>query len=274
MVELNYGKYPVPKTLMQVIELKKDLNEKGLLPFGDLLGYYFAVEDLDSRYLNTPLDLIAFARPGVDGIHYGFLTDFGLVEDLEEAYIVRVTPMDFDDPVKIVARNLRDFMRMVCYSPISLHWLDMNSSAEQCEKAKQLDAESLQDADSMGTREVFKKDFQLEPIEDIYSFLKSVQNERAGKIVLPTGDGIGIVNKSNENQSHHLFAVSRDQSLEFKEVKRFFESATLEAKLAFLRDAQSFGLLMDCKDMKLYLRDQLIAMGLKDEAERIMHPDL
>lgn len=118
MNDINYGKYSIPKTLLQLIDLQADLAKKGLLPYGDLIGYYFSLDDI--RYLDTPLDLLSFARPGADGIHYGFLTDFGLVEDLEEAYIVRVSPMDFDDPVKIVSRNLRDFLRKVAVLRASL----------------------------------------------------------------------------------------------------------------------------------------------------------
>src|SRR4051812_6794650 len=98
MIQLNYGKYSIPKSLDKLITLEKQLNHEGVLNYGGLLGYYFSYEGIDSRYLNTPLDLISFARPGVDGIHYGFLTDFGQVKNLETAYIVRVSPMDFDDP--------------------------------------------------------------------------------------------------------------------------------------------------------------------------------
>lgn len=113
MIDLNYGKYSIPKTLKKIIDLQNQLVNEGLLEYGDLLGYYFSYEGPDSRYLNTPLDVISFARPGVDGIHFGFLTDFGQVEDLENAYIVRVSPMDFDGPVKIVARNIQDFLRII-----------------------------------------------------------------------------------------------------------------------------------------------------------------
>ncbi|WP_423408240.1 hypothetical protein AABM38_21745 [Heyndrickxia sp. MSNUG] len=94
---INYGKYSVSEDLQQLFDLQADLAKKDLLPYGDLLGYYFSLDDI--RYLNTPLDLLSFARPGGDGIHYGFLTDFGLVKALEEAYIVRVSPMDIDDSV-------------------------------------------------------------------------------------------------------------------------------------------------------------------------------
>ncbi len=122
------------KSLYKIIELQKHLHKDGLLDHGDLLGYYFSHEGLDSRYLNTPLDVISFATPGSDGIHYGFLTDFGQVEDLEKAYIVRVSPMDFDEPVKIIARNIDDFMRILCFSPIVLDLVDISTSESDFEK--------------------------------------------------------------------------------------------------------------------------------------------
>jgi hypothetical protein len=63
------------------------------------------LEKSNFRYFITPPDLITFISTGGDGIHFGFLTDFGQVEDLEEAYIVCVSPTN-DPPLKIVARNL------------------------------------------------------------------------------------------------------------------------------------------------------------------------
>lgn len=141
MIKQNYGKYPIPKRLNELIDIQKRVNEQGLEKYGDMLGYYFSLEGIDTRYLNTPLDVIAFARPGVDGIHYGFLTEFGQVDDLH------------------------------------------NSQAED-----------------------------------------------------------------------------------------FFSHATYESKLAFLRDAQSKGLLFDNVAVKHFLKEQLRSMQLLDEAERISFP--
>lgn len=60
------------------------------------------------RYMATPPDVIPFAHAGVDGIHYGFLTDFGLEKDLSQAPIVCVSPVDWTG-VWVVARHLQDF---------------------------------------------------------------------------------------------------------------------------------------------------------------------
>lgn len=63
----------------------------------------------------SPYDVIPFANIGCDGIHYGFITDFGMVSDLENAFIACISPMDdFDAHIKIVARNIREFVSLVC----------------------------------------------------------------------------------------------------------------------------------------------------------------
>jgi hypothetical protein len=265
----HYGKYSVPQTLLQVIDLQAELAKEGLLRYGDLLGYYFSLDEI--RYLNTPLDLLSFANPGGDGIHYGFLTDFGLVGDLEDAYIVRVSPMDFDDPVKIVARNLRDFLRMMYCAPASLDLLDINSTEAYCKEMGREDSIIIRENQSPQVRRIFMENFQLEPIQDIYSYLTSVKNERSKQTVLRTNNGLEVVNKiSSDALTHMTLELNRNQTLKPHEVKAFFEAASPEAKLGFLRDAQSYELIFDNEEVKEYLREQLLLLNLVDEAERIM----
>jgi hypothetical protein len=269
---INYGKYPVPKTLLQVIDLQAELAKEGLLRYGDLLGYYFSLDDF--RYLNTPLDLLSFASTGGDGIHYGFLTDFGLVEDLEEAYIVRVSPMDFDDPIKIVARNLRDFLRMMYCAPASLDLLDINSTEEYCKEMGREDSIIIGEYQSPQVRMIFMETFQLEPLQDIYSYLTTVKNERSKQTVLRTNDGLGVVNNiSSHALTHMTLKLNRNLTLTLNEVYTFFEAASPESKLGLLRDAQSYGLIFDNEEVKEYLREQLLLLGIVDEAERIMFSD-
>lgn len=270
MSNLNYGRYSAPETLKQLINLQAELHQKRLLPYGDLLGYYFSNAEVGERYLNTPVDLIYFARPGMDGIHYGFLTDFGLVEDLEDAYIVRVSPMDFDDPVKIVAGNLKDFMRMLCYAPASLNLLEISSNQVYCKEVGHEDSIILEDESTMQVRTIFRDTFQLKPVKDIYSYLINVKDERTREIVVPTSDGVGVVNNISNAMEHPSFELNRDSSLEIDKVTSILEGAPPEAILGFIRDAQSFGLVFDNEEVKAYLRDQLLLLILPDEAERIM----
>ena len=124
---LNYGRYDVPENLRRLVELNEWLYKEQLLPYGDLLGLYFSLDAKSMRYHNTPLDVIPFARTGADGVHFGFLTDFGQVTTLEEAYIVRVAPMDFDAPVKMVARNFEQFVALLLQYRAAIEMLDTTS---------------------------------------------------------------------------------------------------------------------------------------------------
>ncbi|MFC0189409.1 hypothetical protein ACFFJY_13980 [Fictibacillus aquaticus] len=273
MANKSYGKYEVPETLKKIIALQNELKERGKLQYGDLLGLYFAIEGLESRYLNTPLDVIPFARPGVDGIHFGFLTEFGQVRDLEEAYIVRVIPMDFDDPVQIVARNIRDFMTLLCCHPPALEVLDNNVSEEYYLKVAEEYPDITGGSQKDEVKELFQQTFQLQPLPDILDYYNTDRNERYKEIVVETEDGIGVVNRASETEEHKRFDLRRQEELQLSKIQPFFSSAGYESRLAFLRDAQSLGLLHENGEVKSFLVDQLILMGLEDEAERLSHSD-
>ncbi|MEW9053487.1 MAG: hypothetical protein AB2392_20170 [Neobacillus sp.] len=276
MANVNYGKYRIPPTLIHIISLQNQLEQQGMLPYGDLLGFYFEVADLDSRYLNTPLDLISFARPGMDGIHYGFLTDFGGVGDLEDAYIVRVSPMDFEDPVKIVARNLHDFLRILCFTPNSLDILDITTSEAQFKHDTDLFSTKNDDEDQKRVREILQKEFSLEPIENLYDYLQQVKQERLNENVLATEDGIGVAVRSTAHESYvgeERYPLNPQEDLNTADVRRFFERASYPMKLAFLREVQSKGLIFDQPELKNYLKQQLQLMKLADEAVRIDFPE-
>ncbi|WP_153733068.1 hypothetical protein [Sporosarcina obsidiansis] len=63
MIAFNYGKYQVYTKLIQLIKLQEALNNERLLHYGDLLGYYFSLEWLDSRYLfHSSCLKLGFAR--------------------------------------------------------------------------------------------------------------------------------------------------------------------------------------------------------------------
>lgn len=91
----NFGKYYLPPTLRRLIDLQKVLDDPEQFYIG--LNFYLSLENF--RYFNTPSDVVVFGNIGVDGVHYGFLTDYGTVTDLEAAPIVCVCPMDFERPL-------------------------------------------------------------------------------------------------------------------------------------------------------------------------------
>lgn len=280
MIKLNYGKYAIPKKLNQIIELQQHLNDTGQLKYGDILGYYFSYENIDARYLNTPLDVIPFARPGTDGIHFGFLTDFGQVEDLHDAYIVRVSPMDFDAPVHIVARNIEDFIRNICFYPNAMDMLDITSKNNEVldflNQHPMLQKEMILNSNEYKIQRIVCDMFQLNPIENFENYFHLIHQQRTLETIRPTIDLIGIVKKDYDSEESlnnaGLFNVENRDQLTISEVKAFFETATYVAKLVFLRETQSKGLLWGNEDIKAFLKEQLRLMQLLDEAERICYP--
>jgi hypothetical protein len=275
-VKLNYGKYDIPKTLIEIINLQDQLKSEGLLPFGDLGGLYFSYEEIDTRYLNTPLDLISFARTGSDGVHFGFLTDFGQVNYLEDAYIARVSPMDSDAPVQVVARNLHDFLRLICFAPGAVEVVDITTSKDVFHNIPEIAATQTIEGNNAEIREALQKRFSLEPIKSLEGYLLEVKNERENEIVLPTEDSIGILNKvatkTGETTNQTLFKFEDNiLALDTDEVIHFFETSSFEAKLVFIRDAQSKALFYDDEEVILYLAEQLRKMHLDDEAVKITY---
>ncbi|AXI00646.1 hypothetical protein DV702_13500 [Sporosarcina sp. PTS2304] len=268
MIALNYGKYQAPALLLQIIELQEALTNEELLPYGDLLGYFFSLEGLDSRYLNTPLDVISFARTGVDGIHFGFLTDFGQVASLETAYIVRVSPMDYSQPVTLAAKNLRDFLKIIFFYPEAMDMLDSMQVSEVSLATHAIDSNE---------RRVIERIEKLIPSNPPLSFIayyKDMMNTRRNEVVLSTEDTIGIVSPQAVHTSSDTspFTLPAIEHMDIVAVQQFFRTASYEEKLAFIRDGQSKGLFFENESLQSYVKKQLVLLGLDDEAKRISYP--
>jgi hypothetical protein len=109
-------------------------------------------------------------------------------------------------------------------------------------------------------------------VDNIYSYYQKLRNERESETVLTTPDGIGVVYPQNEKGDHQTVKLGLQQTLYLEDFESIFKLVIVVSKLAFLRDAQSKGLIYDNEELKRFLKEQLIMMGLKDEAVRIEYP--
>ncbi|HLO97886.1 MAG TPA: hypothetical protein VK171_04760 [Fimbriimonas sp.] len=66
----------------------------------------------NAGYSSTPLNSVTFAGIGIDGIHFGSLTDTGLVDPM--APVVVTIPMSLGAPNFIVGESLYDFLCLGC----------------------------------------------------------------------------------------------------------------------------------------------------------------
>jgi hypothetical protein len=82
-------------------------NPGGAATFGNV-GLFLVRPPRRTRYASTPANTLAFAATGGDGVHFNFVLRQGEVH--ADSPIVMTVPMNFDRPLAIVGRDLRDFL--------------------------------------------------------------------------------------------------------------------------------------------------------------------
>ncbi|MGG0412245.1 hypothetical protein [Peribacillus simplex] len=269
----HLGKYlKMPPTFEKLQKLEEVIEKEG-----------YSLCDLDlclqldfPHYEMTPYDVIPFANIGCDGIHYGFLTDFGTVSDLENAFIVCISPMDdFDAHIKIVSRNIREFVSLVCTMKGATEISNFNLIKEEeryiallKELKKEENMEYVEQANYVV--EKIRYTIGCEIIENVYQYVeKEIMTAREKQTMLSTLDGLGIVSLDSMNRKHSIYKLKKDMEINLEDMKSFFNSATTESKLAFIRDAQFTCLISDEIQLKELVINELINLGLNEEAERL-----
>jgi len=273
-LDSNFGKYVVPPTLQRLIDLENDLGDTEDFFMG--LDFYLSLENF--RYFNTPSDVIVFGNIGANGIHYGFLTDYGSVTELEVAPIVCVRPMDFDTPIRIVARNLREFLRVnltdsaLFYNQISSEekyietkerWTteEENSPYQPTENEKQV-RERVQ--------RFLQENFQLPHIDNPYRYVQDVGLARQRNVCIQTMDGLGVTEPLLQHEKHSPFPLHKDTDPDLKLLQEYINSAPFASRLALFRDLQLNYILQDNHELYKIVIDTMNNMGLTDEASRLM----
>ncbi|MCT8137608.1 hypothetical protein H1D32_07510 [Anaerobacillus sp. CMMVII] len=129
--------------------------------------------------------------------------------------------MDFDAPVKIVARNFHDFLRIMSFSPNALDIFDISTNKSEFKETTDFNNER-----QAKVREMFTQKFQLEPIDSLYEYLQKVKQERENEIVVTTEDGIGVVNQNINLEVKHppIFDFEKEENLTINNVKLFLKT--------------------------------------------------
>ena len=134
----------------------------------DLSSLGFAQSDSEVIYYCTPKGAKIIGWAGTDGIHYCTIRGFG---DL----IFAVSPMNFGDCVHPIARNFEDLLRLL------LSCVDM-AALEQCyawdeEQFKAFLIDCPATEKQQAALDSIKKAFGLEPIDDVFRYVKELQAE-------------------------------------------------------------------------------------------------
>lgn len=271
-VQTIYGAYEIPKEIWKLYALEEELFTMdaslciiGLRPSTD-----------DDSYSITPPDCIPFASTGGDGIHFGFLTDFGTVPSLNEAPIICVSPTN-DPPIRYIADNLKDFFHLVTNLPYAemLEWIALNPDESSIQgKMKEFweDGSSEWKEKHEKVHQLFKNTFSDQPV-NVSEYVKEAQKKRLQSIVIPTKDRLGIKEYGNPAQSVNYqfdFAPELDDHEIHRMKKQLEESSKIE-KLAFIRDAfYSYVCTRDYEEKLFNLLMELMkSLHLQDEAMRL-----
>ncbi|MFF2480768.1 hypothetical protein [Paenibacillus sp. NPDC058071] len=270
----HYGAYEVPPTMRKLIELEQEMGKAMDRQLG------LCLTRSDFRYISTPPDFIPFATPGVDGIHYCFATDFGSVPNLEEANIAVVSPMDFGDAVWFVARNLHDFLRIVCTDGDVLYNNFKTRDAylaytKRREAARAEPGYKAEDNKRVQAHDRLRAAFGLSDITDLADYMDGLKRERMAKAAVMTRDTIGVMplrrgegdGPSAERTEPPMIEKIPQDERELTEA--FAKAATSELKLAIVRELQYDNALYDNQSMLLICMRELERLGLRDERNRL-----
>ncbi|WP_043933803.1 hypothetical protein [Bacillus sp. EB01] len=270
---INFGKYEVPPTLQRLIDLQNVLGDPEQFYLG--LNFYLSLENF--RYFNTPCDVVVFGNIGIDGIHYGFLTDYGVMTNLEETPIVCVCPMDFESPTRIVANNLREFLRInMTDSELFYNHFD---SEEEYLVAKEKWAEEAANCphqpsenDNLVRDRVTKylsENLKIPNINNPYRYFQNVELERQRKVSIQTQDGLGVITPLLQGEMHIPFSIQKDTEPDLELLEEYLYSTSVTSRLVLIRDIQLNYVLQDRQGLQEIIIAAMNNLGLIDEAKRL-----
>lgn len=217
-----------------------------------------------------------FATTGVDGIHFSLLTDFGRITNLNEAPVLCVSPMDFGDGIRIVAKNIRDFFALH-FSGHDSWFYNQFQTKEDYLQFWRRENDNVADPYVMRWREQKAKirekaiqDFKFSLIQDPFSYIQEVCSERRKNIVLQTAEGLGVAPLIKRNAyTPHPWSLKEIPEHEFGVIKEFVQEAEIETLLSFIRDCQVQ--YIEHIELIQLLYKKLMEYGLLEEALRWMN---
>lgn len=269
----NFGKYNVPPTLQKLMELQYSLSDPEQFYLG--LNFYLSLENF--RYFNTPSDVVVFGNIGVDGIHYGFLTDYGSKTNLEVAPIVCVIPMDFERPTRIVANNLQEFLR-VNMTDGALFFNQFSNEEKYLATKEQWAIEAVNSPYQPSENEnivrekinsYLNENFRLPHIDNPYRYVQNVELERQRNVNIMTMDGLGVIAPLLNHEKHIPFPIHKDKEPDLNLLQEYLYSAPVASRLALFRDIQLYYVLENNQDLFKIVKEAMLGMELIDEVNRL-----
>ncbi len=121
----------------------------------------------------TPSNSVTFASIGVDGIHFGSVTDGPNVDP--KCPVVVTVPMEFDDPNYIVGESLHDFLCLGCrhgYASLANLHLNLDESLDYFTVAP----DDWFDDRAPGILDLLANELALNPWCDVHAHFHELQS--------------------------------------------------------------------------------------------------
>lgn len=185
--------------------------------------------------------------------------------------------MDFDRPTRIVAKNLREFLRINLTDGELFY--NIFESEESYIAAKQ---QWIQEAahspyplseTNKAVRETVRRllmeNVRMPRIDRSYLYVKNVELERQKYITIHTQDGLGVITPLQEGEKHIPFPIQKYTDPDLKRLKEYLNSAPVASRLALFRDIQLYYVLEEQQELRGIILESMNNMGLTDEARRL-----
>jgi hypothetical protein len=137
------------------------------------IGLFLHDPPKNAGYRSTPLNSVTFASIGVDGIHFGSITDGAVVDPATP--VVLTIPMAFEAPNYIVGSSLYDFLCFGCrhgYSNLGNLHLHFDETIDYYQNVP----EDFFDERSPGILKTMRDELSLTPWGDVRGHFLDLQS--------------------------------------------------------------------------------------------------
>ncbi|MEG0385948.1 MAG: hypothetical protein RR642_14460 [Solibacillus sp.] len=185
--------------------------------------------------------------------------------------------MDFDRPTRIIAKNLREFLK-VNLTDGELFYNHFDREEEYLVAKKQWAAEKANSPYQPSEYEKLMKEratkfltdnIPMPVIENPYRYVQKIELERQRNVTIPTQDKIGVMTPLLQGEEHVQFPINKEIDPDLQLLREYLHSAPIASRLALFRDIQLHFIMQDNPILLKIVTEVMVNLELFDEANRL-----